>query len=234
MRVRTVVGTVILMTAAQLTSVAPAAEFHLKEATIDGIQNGIRSGETTCKHVIEQYIARARAYNGMCTRLVTPDGKSIPAAKGAVRAGVPIKFPTQTMALRDLVPAWNNYKGLVPDYGRLEPTASDPSVKMQYGMVAGIPNAGQVNALETLNVRGERSVTCKGKFDAPPGTPLPPGRRRSARSSGSSRTRWRRPPRTTRSTAEISTPRPCRCIARSCPSRGFMTPRTCAPRRAQM
>ena len=50
---------------------------------------------------------------------------------------------------------------------------SDPSVYQQYGMVVGIPNAGQVNALESLNIRGERSVTCKGKFDAPPGTPLP-------------------------------------------------------------
>jgi Asp-tRNA(Asn)/Glu-tRNA(Gln) amidotransferase A subunit family amidase len=48
-------------------------------------------------------------------------------------------------------------------------------VKQQYGMVAGIPNAGQLNAFETLNIRGERSVTCKGKFDAPPGTPLPAG-----------------------------------------------------------
>ena len=26
---------------------------------------------------------------------------------------------------------------------------------------------------KSLNIRGERSVTCKGKFDAPPGTPLP-------------------------------------------------------------
>ena len=176
MRVRTVVDTVILMTAALLASVAPAADFHLQEATIDSVQSAIRSGETTCKHVVEQYIARARAYDGgMCTRLVTPDGKSIPAAKGAIRAGVPIKFPTQTVALPKLVPVWDNYKGLVPDYGRMEPTASDPSVQMQFGMVVGIPNAGQVNALETLNVRGERSVTCKGKFDAPPGTPLPPG-----------------------------------------------------------
>ena len=32
-----------------------------------------------------------------------------------------------------------------------------------------------MNALETLNIRGERSVTCKGAFDAPPGTPLPAG-----------------------------------------------------------
>ena len=175
MRVRTVVYTVALMTAALLTGVAQAEEFHLQEATIDSIQSAIRSGETTCKHVVEQYIARARSYNGMCTRLVTPAGQSIPAAKGAIRAGVPIKFPTQTLALPKLVPDWDHYKGLVPDYGRMESTASDPSVPMQFGMVVGIPNAGQVNALETLNVRGERSVTCKGKFDAPPGTPLPPG-----------------------------------------------------------
>ena len=42
------------------------------------------------------------------------------------------------------------------------------------GMRVGIPDAGQINALETLNIRGERSVTCKGKFDAHPSTgPLP-------------------------------------------------------------
>src|SRR5580692_13074723 len=115
MPARTVVDTVILMTAALLTSVAPAAEFHLQEATIDSIQSGIRSGETTCKHVVEQYIARARAYNGMCTKLVTTEGQSIPATKGAIRAGVPLKFPTQTVALRKLVPDWDNYKGLLPD-----------------------------------------------------------------------------------------------------------------------
>jgi Asp-tRNA(Asn)/Glu-tRNA(Gln) amidotransferase A subunit family amidase len=43
-------------------------------------------------------------------------------------------------------------------------------------MVVGMPNAGQVNALETLNIRGERSVTCKGAFDAHPSTgALPTG-----------------------------------------------------------
>jgi amidase len=172
---RAIVHTFVLSAAALLANAAPAAEFHLKEATIDGIQSGIRSGETTCKHVVEQYIARAKAYNGMCTKLVTVEGQSVPAATGTVRAGAPIKFPTQTVALRKFVPDWDNYKGLVPDYGRMEPTMSDPSVQMQYGMVVGIPNAGQVNALEVLNIRGERSVTCKGKFDAPPGTPLPAG-----------------------------------------------------------
>ena len=43
-------------------------------------------------------------------------------------------------------------------------------------MRVGIPNAGQLNALETINIRGERSVTCKGAFDAHPSTgPLPAG-----------------------------------------------------------
>ncbi len=46
----------------------------------------------------------------------------------------------------------------------------------QIGMRVGIPDAGQINALETLNIRGERSVTCKGAFDAHPSQgPLPAG-----------------------------------------------------------
>jgi amidase len=43
-------------------------------------------------------------------------------------------------------------------------------------MIVGIPNAGQVNALATLNIRGERSVTCRGEFDRHPSKgPLPSG-----------------------------------------------------------
>jgi Asp-tRNA(Asn)/Glu-tRNA(Gln) amidotransferase A subunit family amidase len=169
------VHTVVLSAIALLAHSASAEDFHLQEASIDSIQSAIRSGATTCEKVVEGYIARAKAYNGMCTALVTPDGKSIPSAVGAVRAGSALKFPTKTIALNKLVPDFDKYKGDAPDYGRMEPTMSDPSVKMQYGMVAGIPNAGQVNALEVLNIRGERSVTCKGKFDAPPGKPLPAG-----------------------------------------------------------
>ena len=58
----------------------------------------------------------------------------------------------------------------------MEATASDPEVQQQFGMIVGIPNAGQVNALGTLNIRGERSVTCRGDFDRHPSHgPLPPG-----------------------------------------------------------
>jgi len=50
----------------------------------------------------------------------------------------------------------------------MESTISDPAVQQQFGMRVGIPNAGQLNALETLNIRGERSVTCKATCDAKP------------------------------------------------------------------
>jgi len=120
-------------------------------------------------------MARVKAYNGSCTQLVTADGKSIPQALGAVRTGSPVKFPTKTVAGSTIIPDLNQFAGPPIEYGKMEPTVSDPTVKQQFGMVAGIPNAGQLNAFETLNVRGERSVTCKGKFDAPPGTPLPAG-----------------------------------------------------------
>ena len=150
--------------------------FHLQEATIESIQTAITRGETSCRAIVEAYINRAKAYNGVCTRLVTPDGAPVPDARGAVRAGTPLKFPTQTVAASTIFPDVDKYAGLPLDYGRMESTVSDPTVMQQAGMRVGIPNAGQVNALETLNIRGERSVTCRGAFDAHPSTgPLPPG-----------------------------------------------------------
>ena len=152
------------------------ADFQLQEATIDDIHKAIRDGEMSCKQIVEAYIARAKTYNvGACTKLVTPDGAKVPKLIGAIRGGAPVKFPTETVAMSKIVPDFDKYTGLTPDFGRMEKTMSDPSVYQQYGMVVGVPHAGQVNALEALNVRGERSVTCKGKFDAPPGIALPAG-----------------------------------------------------------
>jgi Asp-tRNA(Asn)/Glu-tRNA(Gln) amidotransferase A subunit family amidase len=112
----------------------------------------------------------------VCTALVTEDGKAVRPGAGAVRAGKPLAFPTRTVALSSLVPNFDAYKGKTPDWGRMEPTSSDPSVQQQYGMVVGLPNAGQINALTTLNLRGERSITCKGDFDKHPSKgPLPAG-----------------------------------------------------------
>ncbi len=158
-----------------LFALAARAEFQLQEATIDGIHAAIQRGDVTCRQIVETYLLRARAYNGMCTKLATADGQKAPKVLGTIRAGSPVKFPVETVALKSYLPDYDKYTGLTPDYGRMEKTASDPSVYMQYGMVVGIPNAGQLNALEVLNVRGERSVTCKGKFDSPASAPLPAG-----------------------------------------------------------
>jgi amidase len=175
MTMRAVVGATAVLAAtgwasesqAQRPGTRSAAPFALEETTIEDIHRGIRSGEVTCEQVVQGYLARARAYNGVCTTLVTPDGANVRAAAGTTRAGEPLTFPVETVAVTDVVPDFDRYKGPPPDFGRMEPTMSDPTVQQQYGMVVGIPNARQVNALETLNLRGERSVTCSAECDAP-------------------------------------------------------------------
>jgi amidase len=153
---------------------ARGAAFQIEEATISDIHEAIKSGKTTCKGIVEAYIERARAYNGVCTALITKDGASIKPDLGYVRAGKPLVFPTKTVKAATIFPDLDQYKGLPLEFGRMEPTISDPSVVTQMGMRVGIANAGQINALETLNIRGERSVTCKGKFDLHPSKgPLP-------------------------------------------------------------
>ena len=155
---------------------APATPFAIEEATIEGIQAAIKAGQTTCVGVVQAYIDRARAYNGVCTALVTKDGADIAPATGYVRAGAPLTFPTTTVKADAIFPSLDDYRGLPLDYGRMEPTVSDPTVVTQLGMRVGMRDAGQLNALETLNIRGERSVTCKGAFDAHPSTgALPAG-----------------------------------------------------------
>lgn len=153
-----------------------AANFRLEEATIDELHQAIRDGRTTCVDVVRRYIARVRAYNGVASMLVTRDGAAVPEVLGAIRGGAPLRFPTQTVPASDVLPDLDQYQGPPLEFGRMEPTASDPSVQQQYGMIVGMPKAGQVNALSTLNIRGERSVTCRGDFDrhASEG-PLPPG-----------------------------------------------------------
>jgi Asp-tRNA(Asn)/Glu-tRNA(Gln) amidotransferase A subunit family amidase len=153
---------------------AAHAQFQIEEATIAGMHASIQAGETTCVDIVQAYIDRANAYNGICTALVTADGADVAPATGYVRAGAPLVFPTKTVAASTIFPDLDDYEGLPLEYGRMEATVSDPSVVTQMGMRVGLPDAGQLNALETLNIRGERSVTCKGAFDAHPSTgPLP-------------------------------------------------------------
>ena len=144
------------------------SRFQVEEATIDDIHEAIQQGRTTCVEVVQAYVDRARAYNGMCTQLVTEDGAPITPGNGTVRAGVPLVFPSTTMAVSEILPDYDDYDGLPVEFGRMEATQSDPDIQQQYGMVVGMEDAGQLNALGTLNLRGERSVTCQAGCDVHP------------------------------------------------------------------
>jgi Asp-tRNA(Asn)/Glu-tRNA(Gln) amidotransferase A subunit family amidase len=150
--------------------------FRLEEATIADVHRAIQQSQITCRGIVDAYLERARAYNGVSDRLVTRDGAPVAAATGAVRAGSPLQFPTETIGIATLLPDIHQYAGPPIELGRMEATASDPEVQQQYGMTVGTAASGQINALGTLNLRGERSVTCKGNRDRHPSSgPLPPG-----------------------------------------------------------
>jgi Asp-tRNA(Asn)/Glu-tRNA(Gln) amidotransferase A subunit family amidase len=151
-------------------------KFSVVEASIADIHEAIKSGDATCVDIVQQYIDRARAYNGVCTMLTTEDGAPVAPAFGRTIVGSPQVFPTETVDVDTILPDRDQYVGLPLDLGRMETTISDPEVQHQMGMRVGIPDVEQLNALETLNIRGERSVTCKGEYDAHPSTgPLPAG-----------------------------------------------------------
>ena len=140
------------------------------------MHEAIKSGQINCVEIVKAYIARAKAYNGDASMLVTEKGEPVSESQGAIRAEKTLNFPTQTVAASDLLPDLDKYKGPPLEFGRMEPTATDPEVDQQFGMIVGMSDAGQVNALATLNIRGERSVTCRGDYDLHPSKgPLPVG-----------------------------------------------------------
>jgi amidase len=161
----TLFSAAILCTAAtaQTRSARPDDKFHLEEATINQVHAAIKSGQISCQGLVQAYINRAKAYNGWGTQPVTED--MAPAIfpnydeyKAAVAATVDLEpgDPRKTVPL---------------EFGRWEPTATDPTVKSQYGWIEGIPNSPRTSGLATINIRGERSVTCKGDFDKKEGRP---------------------------------------------------------------
>lgn len=48
--------------------------FRVEKATIEALHGAIRAGRTTCVDVVQQYLARVRAYNGVCSMLMTANG----------------------------------------------------------------------------------------------------------------------------------------------------------------
>src|SRR3954447_22357336 len=105
------------------------APFQLEEATIADLHAAIRDGRTTCVAVVAHYLARTRAFNGVASRLVTRDGAPVAAAAGVVRAGAALRFPTETVPVERVFPDLDRYAGPPLELGRMDATASDPSVQ---------------------------------------------------------------------------------------------------------
>ncbi len=208
--------------------------FQLEEASIEDIHAAIRAGQTTCAQIVQGYVARARAYNGVCTALITPDGADVPAATGTTRAGAPLKFPTGTVAATDLFPDFAKYKGDVPDFGRMEPTMSDPDrvAAVRHGRRHPERGAGQRardaehsrRAFGDLQRRIRRAPVDRSAAGRRAGgvRRIPQAARRARNGRGARRA----------STAGIPISTPCRCTAWRWLSRPSTTRRTCAPRAA--
>src|SRR4051812_46104148 len=118
--------------------------FQIEEASIDDVHAAIKKGKTPCVDVVQSYIDRAKAFNGVCTQLVTKDGASIAPAAGPMRAGQALQFPTTTVAANTLLPDLASYKGLPIEYGHMDAAASNSAVNLQFGTLVGIPGTKQL------------------------------------------------------------------------------------------
>src|SRR3979409_1180615 len=99
--------------------------FRLEEATIDELHGAIRDGRTTCVAVVQHYLERVRAFNGVATARGTEDAPPGGPATGGTRGGAPLRFPTQTVKASTILPDLDKYKGPPLEFGRMAPTASD-------------------------------------------------------------------------------------------------------------
>src|ERR1700748_694761 len=61
-------STGVAVTLALISTTASAAQFHLEEATISGVQRAIRAKEITAEQLVQLYFKRIEAYNGTCVK----------------------------------------------------------------------------------------------------------------------------------------------------------------------
>lgn len=134
---------------------APAPwKFRLEEARIEDLHRAIRTRQTTCEKIVQGYLNRIRAYDGQCVAPVNPNDANDP---------------------RNHFPDVAKYTGTPMQPGGMQPTVSDPAVLQTYGYIRGVKNGGQLRSLSTVNIRGERSATCKAACDLHPSKGALPG-----------------------------------------------------------
>ena len=109
-------------------SAALDRSFRLEEATIGELHAAIRAGETTCVAVVQHYIDRVRAYNGVASVLVTEDGAPVaPSDRARCAPARRCASRRETVKASTILPDLDKYKGPPLEFGRMEATASDPA-----------------------------------------------------------------------------------------------------------
>ena len=84
--------------------------FQIEEATISELHEAIKTGKTNCVEIVQSYINRSKAYNGVSSMLVTEDGATISDPVGVVRAGEAIRFQLGLFLLLMSCPILRNIK----------------------------------------------------------------------------------------------------------------------------
>lgn len=114
---------------AQSAKPAPAGKasapwkFRLEEARIEDIHRAIKSRQITCEQLVQAYINRIRAYDGMCVAPVNPNDAS---------------------DAKNFFPDIAKYTGTPLQPGVMQATVSDPAKQQTYGYIRGVKNAGQL------------------------------------------------------------------------------------------
>src|SRR4051812_33126691 len=105
---------------------ASDAPFQLEEATIAQLHEAIRAGKITLTQVVQRYIDRACAYNGVSSLLLTENGAPLPAAAGAVRATAPLRFPSEAVKASTILPDLDKYAGPPLEFAAWKPLLRIP------------------------------------------------------------------------------------------------------------
>jgi amidase len=106
---------------AQVSRPSPASKasapwkFRLEEARIEDIHRAIKSGQITCAKLVQAYINRIRAYDGMCVAPVNPNDASDP---------------------QNFFPDVAKYTGTPLQPGAMKATISDPAKLQTYAIFA--------------------------------------------------------------------------------------------------
>lgn len=170
LRVPIVCAIVIAATSAGSAQQKPAT-FHVEEATIDQIQQAIRSRQITTVGVVEQYLRRIKAYNGTCVN--QPQGilgpiTTIPHARQInalstinLRPAMREKWGFEARKARSLTDAADSSPNM-PD--ALEVAAAQDRQFARTGRLAG-PLAGVVLAIKDQYDTFDMRTTSGGDVD---------------------------------------------------------------------